>query len=80
MDPKKKKPVLRRPNRSTFCAPPPRPIFPSDFADKLISKEMKLDSVCSMEVINELVELYGMAVEHYENIGDTRHIDYQERM
>jgi hypothetical protein len=29
---------------------------------------MKLDQNVTMDTINELVELYGMAVEHYENI------------
>ena len=54
--------------------------FPSDFADQLVAKEMAVDRECTIDNINELVQLYGMAVEHYENLNDNRHIDYQERM
>jgi len=57
-----------------------RPEFPSDFADQLVAKEMAVDRDCCIENINELVQLYGLAVEHYENLNDSRHIDYQERM
>ena len=67
-------PASRRRNSRT--GPHKRPEFPPDFAEQLIAKEMAVDHDCCLDNINELVQLYGMAVEHYENIGDSRHIDY----
>jgi hypothetical protein len=57
-----------------------RPKFPDNFAEILIKKEMQLDSNCVMQVVTELVELYGQAVEHYHGLGNSLHIDYQDRM
>jgi hypothetical protein len=48
----------------------------SGFAMNLLDKEMALDTNLSIELVNELTELYAKAIEYYENQQDTRFIDF----
>lgn len=54
--------------------------LPPDFAMKLLDKEIELESSVSMPTLNELVELYRLAIEYYEHIQSPKFWDMQERL
>lgn len=54
--------------------------LPPDFAMKLLDKEIELESNASMAALNELVELYRLAIEYYEHIQSQKFWDMQERL
>ena len=54
--------------------------LPSDFAIRVIEREIKLEKQPNEEVIHDLVNLYSLAIEHYSLTGDEKAKDYQTRM
>jgi hypothetical protein len=54
--------------------------LPSDFAIRLIEREMSLDKQLSVNTIQNLVDLYSLAIEHYSLKGDNKAKDYQAKM
>lgn len=54
--------------------------LPSDFAMKLLDKEIELESNASMLTLNELVDLYRQAIEYYEEIKSQKFWDMQDRL
>jgi hypothetical protein len=54
--------------------------LPADFASKLIDKEIELESDCSITSLTQLVELYRLAIEYYEEIKDPKFWDFQDRL
>jgi hypothetical protein len=57
-----------------------KPALPMDFGVKLIEKESELERNCSIEVVQDLVQIYTEAVEYYSYIKDNKSYDYQDRM
>lgn len=57
-----------------------KPNLPSDFAMKLLDKEMELENECSISTLNELVELYRLGIEYYEEIKNNKFWDLQNRL
>lgn len=47
---------------------------------KIIDKEIELETNCSLQVLNELVELYRVAIEYYEEVKSQKFWDFQERL
>ncbi|OMJ69121.1 hypothetical protein SteCoe_33243 [Stentor coeruleus] len=54
--------------------------LPCDFAMKLIEREISLEKSCNKVCIEELINLYSLAIEHYSIKGDEKVKDYQSRM
>ena len=54
--------------------------LPSDFAMMLIDKEIELESDCTITTLTELVELYRIGIEYYEEIKDSKFWDFQDRL
>ncbi|OMJ95851.1 hypothetical protein SteCoe_570 [Stentor coeruleus] len=54
--------------------------LPKDYAMKLIDKEIQLEGDCHLQVLTELVELYRVGIEYYEDIKDHRYWDFQNRL
>ena len=54
--------------------------LPSDFAIKIVEREINLEKYWQKDTVQELVELYSVAIEHYSMKGDEKAIDYQMRM
>jgi hypothetical protein len=50
--------------------------LPTDFASQLIAKEFQLESCMNIELIQELAQLYAVAIEYYEHINDMTYLDY----
>lgn len=46
--------------------------LPNDFAMKLISKEIELESDCSLSNLKGLVDLYREAIEYYEDMKNPK--------
>ena len=46
--------------------------LPSDFSMKIIDQEIKLEAECNLTNLNELVQLYRIAIEYYEDIKSSR--------
>lgn len=51
-----------------------------DLALNIIEKELELESNCSLKVLNTLATYYKEAIEFYEEMGDQKHLHYQERL
>uniref|UniRef100_A0A7S3MRU3 Uncharacterized protein n=1 Tax=Fabrea salina TaxID=342563 RepID=A0A7S3MRU3_9CILI len=66
--------------RSLRRLPKKTPALPNNFATNLIEKELQLESDCSLEVLNELVNLYSQAIEYYEHVQDPKYYDFQDRL
>ena len=47
---------------------------------KLLDKEAELERNCSVDIVNELVQLYTEAIEYYAYMKDKKSNDFQERM
>lgn len=54
--------------------------LPEDYALRLIDKEMMLETNCRMSVLNELVELYRVGIEYYEEVKDLKYLEMQRRL
>lgn len=54
--------------------------LPSDFAIRVIEREINLERYWQGTTVQELVELYSLAIEHYSLKGDEKAKDYQVRM
>jgi hypothetical protein len=54
--------------------------LPPRFAERILQLEMDLDFNCNLTTLKQLLELYSLAIEHYESVNDHRHLQYQERM
>jgi hypothetical protein len=54
--------------------------LPPDFAMKLLDKEIELESNPIMMTLNELVDLYRLAIEYYEDIKSKKFWDMQDRL
>lgn len=52
----------------------------SDFLNKILEKELELESDLTMESLNSLVESYRNAIVHFEEINSPKLWDYQERL
>jgi hypothetical protein len=50
------------------------------FAMKIINKEIELETQCTLQNLKELVELYRVAIEYYEEIKDPKFWDFQKRL
>lgn len=51
-----------------------------DLAMKIIEKELELEKTWNSAVIHELMALYSQAIEYYEQQGNPRYYDFQDRM
>ena len=51
-----------------------------DFAMKLVNKELEVESNCNIYSLRELVELYRVAIEHFEELKDPKFWDFQQRL
>ncbi|CAG9317367.1 unnamed protein product [Blepharisma stoltei] len=51
-----------------------------DFALSLLNKELEAQKNCSIQVIQELVNLYRQAIEYYEFVNDQKFMYYQDRL
>ena len=61
--------------------PKPKPFqISSDLAMKIIEKELELEKTWNSSVIHELMSLYSQAIEYYEQQGNPRYYDFQDRM
>ena len=61
--------------------PKPKPFqISSDLAMKIIEKELELEKTWNSSVIHELMALYSQAIEYYEQQGNPRYYDFQDRM
>ena len=47
--------------------------LPTDFAMKLIDKEIELETDCTIVTLIELVELYRIGIEYYEEKKDQKY-------
>jgi len=54
--------------------------LPQNFADLVLSLELRLQRECTIAVINQLLEFYSKAVEYYESKNDERYLDYHKRI
>ena len=54
--------------------------LPSDFAIRIIEREINLEKYWKEDTVQELVELYSVAIEHYSMKCDEKAFDYQMRM
>ena len=55
--------------------------LPSDFADKVLNLELKIDQGnFNMEDINALLLLYSQAVEFYDGMNDEKYVVYESRI
>ena len=54
--------------------------LPSDFAMKLLDKEIELESNADILTLNDLVDLYRQAIEYYEDIKSQKFWDMQDRL
>lgn len=54
--------------------------LPSDFAMRLVEREMSLEKSCEKSIIEDLIKLYSIAIEHYSIKDDDKVRDYQLRM
>ncbi|OMJ78193.1 hypothetical protein SteCoe_22039 [Stentor coeruleus] len=54
--------------------------LPSDFAMRLVEREMSLEKSCEKSIIEDLIKLYSLAIEHYSIKNDEKVKDYQIRM
>ena len=52
----------------------------NNFAMKLVNKELEVESNCNIYNLRELVELYRVAIEHFEELKDPKFWDFQERL
>lgn len=52
----------------------------SDFLNKILEKELELESNLTMETLNSLVDSYRNAIVHFEEINSPKLWDYQERL
>ena len=55
-------------------------ILPPNFAQEVLDLEGELTLSCKREVVHRLLQLYTMAVEHYEALSDCKHLHYQGRL
>ena len=51
-----------------------------DFSIKLLETEIELEKGYKLEVIEDLITLYSHAIEHYNEEGDPKYYDYQDRL
>lgn len=56
------------------------PTLPATFGVELLEKEMELERNCTIRVIEEIVQMYQEAIEHFEYKGDPRYLDYMKRL
>jgi hypothetical protein len=49
-------------------------------AMKIIEKEIELETSCNLQVFQSLIENYKKIIEHYEEMEDSKYLDYQERL
>ena len=63
-----------------FTGKSTKPQLDHDFGSKMIEKESELDRACSIDVINELVQLYTSAIEYFSYTNDKKSYDFQEKM
>ena len=54
--------------------------LPDGFALDLLEKELALEHSPSLALLQEVVAMYSLAIEHYEFIKDPLHFSFQERM
>ena len=52
----------------------------AEFSLKLLEKELELEKNFAKPVIEDLITLYSEAIEHYNEISDTKFYDYQDRL
>eukprot|EP00358_Blepharisma_japonicum_P006366 CAMPEP_0202944686 /NCGR_PEP_ID=MMETSP1395-20130829/5557_1 /ASSEMBLY_ACC=CAM_ASM_000871 /TAXON_ID=5961 /ORGANISM="Blepharisma japonicum, Strain Stock R1072" /LENGTH=328 /DNA_ID=CAMNT_0049643815 /DNA_START=14 /DNA_END=1000 /DNA_ORIENTATION=- len=71
----RRKPALVKLDRRTIA-----PILSLDFGVQLLSKESELESSPSIEVVQELVNLYSQAIEYYEHKNDPKFYDFEEKL
>ena len=63
-----------------FTGAPNKPRLSFDFGMRLLDKEAELERNCSVDIIQELVQLYTEAIEYYAYMKDKKSNDFQERM
>ena len=51
-----------------------------DFSLKLLEKELELEKNCTKPLIEDLITLYSEAIEHYNEISDTKFYDFQDKL
>ena len=51
-----------------------------NFSVMLLEKEIELEKGSKIEVIEDLITLYSTAIEHYNEINDSKFYDYQDRL
>jgi hypothetical protein len=51
-----------------------------DFSVKLLEKELELEKNCGIHIIEELITLYSEAIEHFNELSDSRFYDFQDRL
>ena len=64
----------------TYCGTMIKPRLSLNFGTRLYEKELELERNCTVEVIDQLVQLYTEAIEYYEYIHNEKYYDIQQRM
>ncbi|CAG9318038.1 unnamed protein product [Blepharisma stoltei] len=56
------------------------PQLPEDYAARLLDKEIDLETECTLENLQRLIQFYSEIIEYFEHINDPRFYDFQDRM
>ena len=51
-----------------------------EFSVKLLEKELELEKNCTKSSVEDLITLYSEAIEHYNEISDTKFYDFQDKL
>ena len=60
---------------------PKKQKLPKNFSDMVLDQELKIDSGnFDIEIVNNLMKLYSLAVEYYSGMSDEKYIFFTERI
>ena len=54
--------------------------LPENFFEKVLDLELKLKRDFHLSILEELINLYSIAIEYYESNNNQKHLDYQTRL
>jgi len=54
--------------------------LPENFFEKVLDLELKLKRDFHLSILEELLNLYSVAIEYYESNNNQKHLDYQTRL
>lgn len=54
--------------------------LPENFFEKVLDLELKLKREFHLSILEELINLYSIAIEYYESNNNQKHMDYQTRL